>query len=114
MLTYYLMKEHSAHLFAHKLHVIPSTTTQVALSSFGNDSPSLQTLEVASIQIQTLTDLVPISVLIALKIGTPIQNSCQVELDNIPHLKGLKLANPVTDSDEFLVSILIGANHIYS
>ena len=77
---------------------MPSTTTQVALSSFGNESPSFQTLEVATIQIQTLTgDLVPVSVLIVPKIATPIQNSCRVDLDSIPHLKGLKLANPVTD-----------------
>ena len=100
---------------ANKLNIVPSTTTQVALSSFGNDSPSFQRLGVATVQIQTLNgDLVPISVLIVPKIATPIQNSCRVEMDNMPHLKGLKLANPITDSDEFLVSILIGADYYWS
>ena len=94
---------------------MPSTTTQVALSSFGSDQPSFQTLGVATIQIQTVTgDLVPVSVLIVPKIATPIQNSCQVELENLPHLKGLKLANPVTSRGEFLVSVLIGADYYWS
>ena len=99
---------------ANKLHVVPSTTTQVALSSFGNDSPSFQTLGVATIQVQTLDgDLVPISVLIVPKIATPIQNSCRIEMENMPHLEGLKLANPITDNNEFLVSILIGADYYW-
>ena len=94
---------------------MPSTTTQVALSSFGNDSPLFQMLGVATIQIQTLNgDLIPISVLIVPKIATPIQNSCRVEMENMPHLKGLKLANPITDNDEFLVSILIEADYYWS
>jgi len=94
-----------------------STATQVVLSSFGSNSPSFQTLGVAipSTQIQKFTeDLVPISVLIVPKIATPIQNSCPVELDNIPHLKGLQLANPVTNSEEFLVSILIRVDYYWS
>ena len=74
---------------------MPSTTTQVALSSFGNDSPSFQTLGVATIHVQTLNEeLIPISVLIVPKIATPIQNSCHLEMENMPHLEGLKLANP--------------------
>ena len=92
---------------ANKLHVIPSTTTRVALSSFGNDSPSFQTLGVATIQVQTLDgDLVSISVLIVPKIATPIQNSCCIEMENMPHLEGLKLENPITDN--------IGADYYWS
>ena len=37
-----------------------------------------------------------------------------MELESLPHLKGLQLANPVTDSDEFLVSILIGVDYYWS
>ena len=100
---------------ANELHVVPSTTTEVALSSFGNDSPSFQTLGVATIHMQTLGgELVPISVLIVPKIATPIQNSCRIEMENMPHLEGLKLANPITDSNEFLVSILIEADFYWS
>lgn len=63
---------------------------------------------------QTLNGDLSISVLIVPNIATPIQNSCRVELDKVPHLKGLKLANLVTDKQEFLVSILIGADHYWS
>ena len=100
---------------ADKLQLVPDTTTQVALSSFGADMPSLQTLGVTTIKIQPLTgDHIPVSVLIVPNIATPIQNSCRVELDKMPHLKGLKLANPCTDHQDFSVSILIGADHYWS
>ncbi|XP_065884078.1 uncharacterized protein [Dysidea avara] len=100
---------------ASKLQLIPDTTTQVALSSFGANSPSLQTLEMTTIQIQTLNgDRIPVSVLIVPHIATPLQNSCTLELDTLPHLRGLKLANPVSDELEFSVSILIGADHYWS
>ena len=80
-------------------------TSTVALSSFGNDTPSFQTLGLATIQIQTLNgNLVPISVLIVLNIAIPIQSSCHVEMEKMPHLKGLKLAKPITDSNEFIYS----------
>ena len=100
---------------ADKLQLVPDTTTRVALSSFGADMPSLQTLGVTTIKIQPLTgDHIPVSVLIVPNIATPIQNSCRVELDKMPHLKGLKLANPCIDHQDFSVSILIGADHYWS
>ena len=100
---------------ASKLRVVPDTTTQVALSSFGANSPSLQTLEVTTIQIQTLDgDRIPVSVLVVPQIATPLQNSCALQLDKLPYLRGLKLANPVSDELEFPVSILIGADHYWS
>ena len=50
---------------ATELHVKPTTTTQVALSSFGAESQSFQTLGVTTIQVETLVgELIPISVLI--------------------------------------------------
>ena len=100
---------------ARKLQPIPDTTTQVALSSFGANSPSLQTLEVTTIQIQALNgNRISVSVLVVPHIATPLQNSCTLELDKLPHLRGLKLANPVSDEPEFSVSILIGADHYWS
>ena len=50
---------------ATELHVKPTTTTQVALSSFGAESQSFHTLGVTTIQVETLVgELIPISVLI--------------------------------------------------
>ena len=92
----------SSHL-AIKLNIVPSTTTQVALTTFSNDSSSFQTFRVATIQIWTLTrDVVPVSVLIVPRIAKPIQNFCQIKLDNLPYFKGLQIAHPITDSDEVI------------
>jgi len=77
--------------------------------------PSLQTLGITTIKIQTLTgDHIPVSVLVVPNIATPIQNSCRIELNKMPHLKGLKLANLFTSNQEFSVSILIGADQYWS
>ena len=39
-----------------------------------------------------------------------VETSC---LTDLPHLKGLQLAHPVTRSDSFEISLLIGANHYW-
>ena len=88
---------------AAKLQVTPMTTTQVALSSFGADSKSLQTMDVANVQIEILNgELIPISALIVPTISTPIHNSYHLPLNTLPHLKGLKLANPNCDTKNSL------------
>ena len=80
---------------ATELQVRPITTTQVALSSLEQNH------------------IIPISVLIVPTIATPLCNSCHLHLDSLPHLRGLKLANP-THGSEFTISILIGTNHYWS
>ena len=100
---------------ATELQITPSSTTQVALSSFGVESQSFQTMDVATVQIETLEgERIPISVLIVPTISTPIHISCHLPLDTLPHLKGLKLANPITDNQEFTISILIGTDYYWS
>ena len=98
-----------------ELQIKPTSTTQIALSSFGAESQSLQAKDVATILIETLeSELKPISVLIVPTISTPIYNSCHLPLDTLPHLKGLKLANLLTDSQEFTISILIRTDYYWS
>ena len=100
---------------AAELQVTPTSTTQVALSSFGANSKSLQTIDVATVQVETLDgELIPISALIVSTISTPIHNSCHLPLNTLPHLKGLKLANPNNDTQEFTISILIGTDYYWS
>ena len=100
---------------ATELHVKPTTTTQIALSSFGAETQSVQTLGVSTIQVETLVgELIPISVLIVPTIATPIHNSCHLPLDSLPHLKGLKLANPTSNTKEFTITILIGTDYYWS
>ena len=93
----------------------PTSSIQVALSSFGAESQSFQTLGASTVQVETITGkLIPISVLIVPTIAIPIYNSCHLPLDALPHLKGLKLANPITNNQEFTISILIGNDHYWS
>ena len=100
---------------AEELHINPTTTEQVALSSFGAKARSCQQLGIATIQVETNTgDLIPIAVLIVPSIAVPIQNSFWVSLDNVPHLQGLKLAHPITTDHNFQVSLLIGTDHYWS
>ena len=100
---------------ATELQVKPTSSTQVALSSFGAESQSFQTLGASTVQVETLTgELIPISVLIVPTIATPIHNSCYLPLGVLPDLKGLKLANPITNNQEFTISVLIGTDHYWS
>ena len=72
-------------------------------------------MDVTNIQIETLEgERIPISVLIVPTISTPIHNLCHVALDTLLHLKDLKLANPITNSQEFTIAILIGTDYYWS
>ena len=67
------------------------------------------------IQVQTVAGVkIPISVLIVPKIAPPLQNLLHTSLQNILHLKGLQLAHPVTDNENFEISVLIGADYYWS
>jgi len=67
---------------------------------------------VANLQVITTSGIpIPISVLIVPSIATPLENTVETSLlTNLPHLKGLQLAHPVTS---FEISLLIGANHYW-
>ena len=100
---------------AAELQISPTTSEQVALSSFGARSQSYQKLGVATIQVQTnVGEIIPITVLIVPSIAIPIQNSFRVALDNVPHLRGLDLAHPITSDQNFQISLLIGTDHYWS
>jgi len=74
---------------ANEWQITPTNATQVALSSFGADSYSFQTMDDVTVQIETLDgELISISVMIVPTISTPIHNSCHLPLDTLPHLKG--------------------------
>ena len=100
---------------AAELQISPTTSEQVALSSFGDRSQSYQKLGVATIQVQTnVGKIIPITVLIVPSIAIPIQNSFCVALDNVPHLRGLDLVHPITNVKNFHISLLIGTDHYWS
>lgn len=100
---------------AAELQIIPTTSEQVALSSFGAKSQSYQKLGVATIQVQTnIGENIPITALIVPSIAVPIKNSFRIALDSVPHLRGLDLAHPITTDQNFQISLLIGTDHYWS
>jgi len=111
--------EGSQHSFAtqtliDKLHLRPQQTETIQLSTFGSTNSQIKRMNVASLQVITKSGTpISITVLIVPSIATPLENMVETStLTDLPHLKGLELAHPVTRSDSFKIS-LIGANHYW-
>ena len=47
------------------------------------------------------------------KIATPIQNKVRAPIKDLPYLRQLKLAHPVTSDENFEISLLAGADHYW-
>jgi hypothetical protein len=56
---------------------------------------------------------IPIQVLIVPKIATPIQSKVRAPIKDLPYLRQLKLAHPVTSDKNFDISLLISADHYW-
>ena len=94
-----------------KLGLPPSTKETVNLAAFGAVTPTKRNLDVATIYIETESSQnIPIQALIVPEIATPLQNLLRTATHTYPYLQGLKLAHPVTDNEDFEISLLIGAD----
>jgi len=81
------------------------TTKHIAVASFGANTLSNWQLPVAQVQVETqLRELLPISVLVALVIATPLHNTIRSCAMHLPYLQGLRLVHPVTGADNFQIS----------
>ena len=87
----------------------------IQLSAFGSTNPQVKKLNVTNLQLITNTGTpVAINVLIVPSIATPLENTVKTPLlKDLPYLRGLQLANPVTKSDSFEISLLVGADHYW-
>ena len=47
-------------------------------------------------------------------LAAPLQNSVKMEVNNIPYLKDLCLAHPVTEDDNCEITILVGADYYWT
>ena len=100
---------------ATKLNLQPSGKENISLASFGSTSATHTNLPTGVIQIHTVTgDKIPISVLIVPKIAPPLQNMLRTSLQQVPHLKSLQLAHPITENENFEISVLIGADYYWN
>ena len=96
---------------ADQLQLQPNNYEHISVSSFGEQVSASKRLAVAAISIETLNKgHIPISVLVVPKLAAPIRNSVRTHLDKLPYLQGLPLAHPVTNDENFHISILIGAD----
>ena len=100
---------------ANELGIQPTSTQGMALASFGTTIASYQELGVATVKIETISgEVIPISVLIIPSIAASIQSSINSSVRNLPYLRGLKLAHPVTSNHHFKISILIGTDYYWT
>ena len=115
-----LLDEGAQHSFisqdlADRLCLKTTNRERVSLSSFGNRASSARLLQVATISIHTIGQSpITISVLVVPQLAAPLQNSMRMELTKLPYLKGLQLAHPVTEDDNFEINVLVGADYYWT
>ena len=56
----------------------------------------------------------PISALFVPNIATPLKHTIRTTLSNVPYLKGLPLAHPVSSAENFQISLLVGADFYWN
>ena len=74
---------------ANKLNLQPQAGENVSLTSFGAESPSRRSLDVATVAIQTITgEKINILVLVVSTIALPLQTPLHASIEEFLHLKG--------------------------
>ena len=100
---------------ANELHISPTSQAEIAMASFGASSMTHQQLGAATIEVETLSgERISMSVLIVPTIAAPIQNSISASVYNMPHIRPLSLAHPVTSERQFSISLLIGTDYYWT
>ena len=99
---------------AQALNIRSCQRQRIYISAFGGEAVPKE-LQMTSISLQTNDGTeVPISVLIVPKIAAPLQNLVPIPGNHYPHLHGLPLAHPVRNSDNFEITLLIGADFYWN
>ena len=63
--------------------------------------------------VTTSGEKIPLQALVVEKIATPLQNHLHQNVQDLPYLRGLRLAHPITSEESFEVSLLIGTDHYW-
>ena len=99
---------------ANKLDLVPEHSETLNLSVFGGSTTSVKQVDIATVYLRSDTDeRIPIHVVIIPTIAAPQNCFLTADIRNLPHLRDLKLAHPVTSDDQFQISLLIGADHYW-
>ena len=93
----------------------PTEREFISVSGFGAQTSAARSLESTVINLKTCNnDEIPLRVLIVEKIATPLQLRSRHHINQIPHLKGLQPAHPVTSDENFEISLLVGADQYWN
>ena len=99
---------------ADTLSLQPQHQENICLSAFGSTHPLNKKMKVAHINVKTTSGaLLPISALVVPTIATPLRNAVKLNVTQLPHLRDLSLAHPITQDDSFKISLLIGTDHYW-
>ena len=88
-------------------------TESVCISSFGGESTPKHPVDVITVALETDLGDINISALVVSTIAAPLNNFVTSDVCELPHLQGLKLPHPVTSSQKFDISLLLGADHYW-
>jgi len=100
---------------SNELHITPTSMTNIEVASFGTTALTQQKLGTAMVEIETVSgELISLSVLIVSSISAPIQNTVSTAVRSLPHLRDLRLVQPVTSEGNFTISLLIGTDYYWS
>jgi hypothetical protein len=96
---------------AERLHLQRDGSDVIHLTAFGDPAHRTQQLDTATVDlIADNGEMIPIRVLIVPVISKPISIRYRQSISKLSYLKGLKLAHPVKEDDQFEISLLIGAD----
>ena len=102
------------HTLANQLGLETSAREDVHLSAFGGQASAVGHLPLATINVVTTSgETIPLHVLVVEKIAAPLQTHMHQGVEDLPYLRGLKLAHPITSDEIFEVSLLSGADHYW-
>ena len=90
---------------ATKLDLKPETQETISLSTFGGDTSSVKRIDTATIYLETAQEeTIPIRVIIVPTIAAPLTTCTGADVRDLPHLKGLSLAQINVDDSPFTVN----------
>ena len=99
---------------AKKLNLTADKTETLHLSVFGGDQTTVKKFDVVTVNLRTDNgQTIPIQVVVIPVITVPQRNHVTTAIHDLPYLKGLKLAHPVTSDEQFIITLLIGADHYW-
>ena len=97
------------------LQVQPHDTVELSLSTFGVGTSRASKFDVTTINLHSVSGhLIPLIVLIVPTIAAPMHTVDQKSITSLPYLSGLRLAHPISSTEQFSIMLLIGADQYWN